>query len=55
LNRKAQQKRLLNKILNNSKNFTNTNKAAFLKRYNNGENFNIVKTDAIRKAQELAK
>ena len=52
---KAQQKRLLNKILNNSKNFTNVNKAAFLKRYNNGENFNTIKTNAIRKAQELAK
>ena len=45
----------MNKILNNSKNFTNVNKAAFLKRYNNGENFNTIKTNAIRKAQELAK
>jgi hypothetical protein len=55
LNRKARQKRLLNKILNNSKNLTNANKVSFLKRYNNGENFNTIKTNAIRKAQELAK
>ena len=52
---KEQQKKLLSKILNNSKNLTNANKVSFLKRYENGENFNTVKTNAIKKAQELAK
>ena len=51
---KNEQQRLLSKILNNSKNLTNANKVAFLKRFNNGENFNTVKTNAIKKAQELA-
>ena len=54
-NLKNKQKRLLSKILNNSKNLTNANKVSFLKRYENGENFNTIKTNAIRKAQELAK
>jgi hypothetical protein len=48
-----EQKRLLSKILNNSKNMTNENKLPFLERFNKGENFNVVKGDAIRKAQNL--
>ena len=48
-----EQQRLLSKILNNSKNMTNENKLPFLQRFNKGENFNIVKGDAIRKAQNL--
>ena len=55
MNKKAQQQRLLSKILNNSKNMTNENKLPFLQRFNRGENFNTIKNDAIRKAQELAK
>ena len=53
-NLKNKQQKLLSKILNNSRNMTNANKVAFLKRFNNGENFNTVKTNAIKKAQELA-
>ena len=34
---------------------TNENKVQFLRRFNNGENFNTIKANAIRKAQELAK
>ena len=34
---------------------TNENKLSFLQRFNKGENFNTVKTNAIRKAKELAK
>merc|ERR1712100_741244 len=52
---KEQQKRLLSKILNNSKNLTNADKVSFLKRYNRGENFTTIKSNAIKKAQELAK
>ena len=51
----ATQQKLLSKILNNSKNMTNENKVQFLRRFNNGENFNTIKANAIRKAQELAK
>ena len=58
-NRKAKERekkqQLLSKILNNSKNLTNTNKAAFLKRFANGGEFNKIKSNAISKAQELAK
>ena len=50
-----EQQKLLSKILNNSKNMTNENKVQFLRRFNNGENFNTIKANAIRKAQELAK
>src|SRR6056300_1439713 len=48
-----EQQRLLSKILNNSKNMTNENKVPFLQRFNKGENFNTVKGNAIRKAQNL--
>jgi len=48
-----EQQRLLSKILNNSKNMTNENKLPFLQRFNKGENFNVVKGNAIRKAQNL--
>jgi hypothetical protein len=48
-----EQQRLLSKILNNSKNMTNENKVPFLQRFNKGENFNVVKGNAIRKAQNL--
>ena len=48
-----EQQRLLSKILNNSKNMTNENKLPFLQRFNKGENFNMVKGNAIRKAQNL--
>jgi len=58
-NRKAKerekQQKLLSKILNNSKNLTNVNKVTFLKRFANGGNFNTIKSNAISKAQELAK
>jgi len=45
---------LLSKILNNSKNLTNTNKVALLKRFTNGGDFNKIKSNAISKAKELA-
>ena len=45
----------MSKILNNSKNLTNADKVSFLKRYNRGENFTTIKSNAIKKAQELAK
>src|SRR6056300_720424 len=48
-----EQQRLLSKILNNSKNMTNENKVPFLQRFNKGENFNVIKSNAIRKAQNL--
>ena len=48
-----EQQRLLSKILNNSKNMTNENKLPFLQRLNKGENFNTVKGNAIRKAQNM--
>src|SRR5210317_1631120 len=48
-----EQQRLLSKILNNSKNMTNENKVPFLRRFNKGENFNVIKSNAIRKAQNL--
>src|SRR6056300_1471306 len=48
-----EQQRLLSKILNNSKNMTNENKVPFLQRFNKGENFNTIKGNAIRKAQNL--
>ena len=48
-----EQQRLLSKILNNSKNMTNENKLPFLQRFNKGENFNTVKGNAIRKAQNM--
>jgi hypothetical protein len=48
-----EQQKLLSKILNNSRNMTNENKLPFLQRFNKGENFNIVKDDAIRKAQNM--
>jgi hypothetical protein len=55
-NKKEREKKqqLLSKILNNSKNLTNTNKVAFLKRFEKGENFNTIKSNAISKAKELA-
>jgi len=52
---KKKKQKLLSKILNNSKNLTNTNKMAFLKRFEKGENFNTIKKNAIGKAKELAK
>ena len=52
---KEKKQKLLSKILNNSKNLTNTNKMAFLKRYEKGENFNTIKKNAISKAKELTK
>ena len=52
---KEKKQKLLSKILNNSRNLSNTNKMAFLKRFENGENFNTIKSNAVRKAQELAK
>ena len=56
-NKKEREKKqqLLSKILNNSKNLTNTNKVAFLKRFENGEKFDTIKKNAISKAKELAK
>ena len=52
---KEKKQKLLSKILNNSKNLTNTNKMAFLKRFEKGENFNTIKSNAIDKAKELSK
>jgi len=52
---KEKKQKLLSKILNNSKNLPNTNKMAFLKRFEKGENFNTIKSNAIGKAKELAK
>ena len=52
---KEKKQKLLSKILNNSKNLPNTNKMAFLKRFEKGENFNAIKSNAIGKAKELAK
>merc|ERR1712010_219397 len=52
---KEKKQKLLSKILNNSKNLSNTNKMAFLKRFEKGENFNTIKSNAIDKAKELAK
>ena len=52
---KEKKQKLLSKILNNSKNLTNTNKMAFLKRFEKGENFNTIKKNAIGKAKELSK
>ena len=52
---KEKKQKLLSKILNNSKNLTNTNKMSFLKRFEKGENFNTIKSNAIGKAKELAK
>ena len=52
---KEQKQKLLSKILNNSKNLTNTNKMVFLKRFEKGENFNTIKSNAIGKAKELSK
>ena len=52
---KEKKQKLLSKILNNSKNLTNTNKMAFLKRFEKGENFNTVKKNVISKAKELTK
>jgi hypothetical protein len=52
---KEKKQKLLSKILNNSKNLTNTNKMVFLKRFEKGENFNTIKSNAIGKAKELAK
>ena len=52
---REKQQKLLSKILNNSKNLTNVNKVTFLKRFENGGNFNTIKSNAISKAQELAK
>jgi hypothetical protein len=52
---KEQKQKLLSKILNNSKNLTNTNKMSFLKRFEKGENFNTIKKNAIGKAKELSK
>src|SRR5210317_123222 len=56
-NKKEREKKqqLLSKILNNSKNLTNANKMAFLKRFEKGDNFNTVKKNVISKAKELAK
>src|SRR6056300_1000456 len=48
-----EQQRLLSKILNNSKNMTNENKVPFLQRFNKGENFNTIKSNAIKRAQNL--
>src|SRR6056300_46542 len=52
---REEKRRRLTKILGNSKNLTNEDKAAFLKRFENGENVNTVKASAISKAKELAK
>ena len=52
---REEKRRRLTKILGNSKNLTNEDKAAFLKRFENGENVNTVKANAISKAKELAK
>jgi hypothetical protein len=52
---KEKKQKLLSKILNNSKNLTNTNKMVFLKRFEKGENFNTIKSNAIGKAKELTK
>jgi hypothetical protein len=52
---KEQKQKLLSKILNNSKDLTNTNKMTFLKRFEKGENFGTIKKNAIGKAKELSK
>ena len=46
---REEKRRRLTKILGNSKNLTNEDKAAFLKRFENGENVNTVKANAISK------
>ena len=52
---RKEKRRRLTKILGNSKNLTNEEKAAILKRCENGEKVNNVKANAISKAKELAK
>ena len=53
--RNADQKKLLQKILNNSKNFTNDDKREFMQRLEAGNNFNTLKESAIQKARNLSK
>ena len=53
--RNADQKKLLQKILNNSKNFTNDDKRMFMQRLEAGNNFNTLKGNAIQAARNLAK
>ena len=53
--RNADQKKLLQKILNNSKNFTNDDKREFMQRLEAGNNFNTLKEEAIQAARNLSK
>ena len=49
------QKKLLQKILNNSKNFTNDDKRMFMQRLEAGNNFNTLKGNVIQEARDLSK
>ena len=53
--RKADQKKLLQKILNNSENFTNDDKQVFMQRFERGDNFNTLKENATQTSLNLAK
>lgn len=53
--RKEEQRRTLQKILNNSENFTNEDKRAFMQRFERGDNFNTLKENATQTSLNLAK
>ena len=53
--RKEEQRRTLQKILNNSENFTNDDKRAFMQRFERGDNFNTLKENATQTSLNLAK
>ena len=52
--RKEEQRRTLQKILNNSENFTNDDKRAFMQRFERGDNFNTLKENATQTSLNLA-
>ena len=53
--RKEEQRRTLQKILNNSENFTNDDKQVFMQRFERGDNFNTLKENATQTSLNLAK
>ena len=53
--RKEEQRKTLQKILNNSENFTNDDKRAFMQRFERGDNFNTLKENATQTSLNLAK
>ena len=51
---KEKRQKAMSKLLNSSKNLTNMNKMGYLKRFENGENYNALKQNIVGKIRNLA-